>query len=137
MAENRFDAGTSIRTPLARAKGLGASGGGTEHFWHHRISAVSNALLIIPFIIIVASLVGRPYPEVVAIVSQPVVAILLALFVVSVTYHMRLGMQIVIEDYVHGEGAKFAAVIANTFFAILIATACLFAILKISFSPLL
>ncbi|HSP25952.1 MAG TPA: succinate dehydrogenase, hydrophobic membrane anchor protein [Saliniramus sp.] len=137
MAENRFDAGTSIRTPLARAKGLGASGGGTEDFWHHRISAVSNALLIIPFIVIVASLAGRPYPEVVAIVSQPVVAILLALFIVSVTYHMRLGMQIVIEDYVHGKGAKFAAVIANTFFAILIAAACLFAILKISFSPLL
>lgn len=137
MAENRFDTGTSIRTPLAKAKGLGASGGGTDHFWHHRISSVSNALLIIPFIVIVAMIAGRPYPEVVAIVSHPVVAILLALFIVSVTYHMRLGMQIVIEDYVHGKGAKFAAVIANTFFAILIAVSCIFAILKISFSPLL
>jgi succinate dehydrogenase / fumarate reductase, membrane anchor subunit len=136
MASNRFDEKGSIRTPLARAKGLGASGGGTDHFWHHRISAVSNALLVFPFIVIVAMLAGRPYPEVVAIMSQPLVAILLALFVVSVTYHMRLGMQIVIEDYVHDKGLKFAAVIANTFFAILVATSSLFAILKISFSPL-
>ena len=137
MAENRFDTGNSIRTPLARAKGLGASGGGTDHFWHHRISSVSNALLILPFIVIVAMIAGRPYPEAAAIVSHPVAAILLALFIVSLTYHMRLGMQIVIEDYVHAKGAKIAAVIANTFFAILIAAACLFAILKISFSPLL
>ncbi len=136
MAEHRFDKPGSIRTPLAQAKGLGASGSGTDHFWHHRISAVSNALLVIPFIITVAALAGRSYEDAVAIVSQPLVAILLALFVVSITYHMRLGMQIVIEDYIHGKGAKIAAVIANTFFAIVIAASCLFAILKISFSPL-
>jgi succinate dehydrogenase / fumarate reductase, membrane anchor subunit len=133
---HRFEDKGSIRTPLAKAKGLGASGGGTDHFWHHRISAVSNALLVLPFIVIVASIAGRPYPEVIGIMSQPLVGILLALFVVSITYHMRLGMQIVIEDYVHDKGLKFAAVIANTFFAILVAASCLYAILRISFSPL-
>ncbi|MGJ3264402.1 MAG: succinate dehydrogenase, hydrophobic membrane anchor protein [Salinarimonas sp.] len=127
----------TIRTPLARAKGLGASGGGTDHFWHHRITAVSNLLLVFPFVVIVALVAGRPWAEAAAIVSHPLAAILLALFVVSITVHMRLGMQIVIEDYVHGKGAKIAAVIANTFFAILIGAASLFAIAKVSFGPLL
>lgn len=126
----------SIRTPLARAKGLGAAGAGTEHFWHHRLTAVSNLLLVLPFVVIVALVAGRPYPEAAAIVSHPLAAIPLALFVVSITVHMRLGMQIVIEDYVHGKGAKIAAVIANTFFAILVGAASLFAILKIGFGPL-
>lgn len=128
---------TSLRTPLSRAKGLGASGGGTEHFWHHRITAVSNLLLVFPFVVIVAVVAGRDYVDSVAIVSHPLVAILLALFVISVAIHMRLGMQTVIEDYVHGKGAKIAALIANTFFAVLIGAAGLFAILKIGFGPVL
>ncbi|TVR07427.1 MAG: succinate dehydrogenase, hydrophobic membrane anchor protein [Salinarimonadaceae bacterium] len=136
MAEHRFDNGKSMRTPMARAKGLGASGGGTEHFWRQRVSAVANALLVLPVVIIVAMIAGRPQAEAVAIVSHPFAAILLALFVVSIAYHMRLGMQIIIEDYVHGKGAKVAALIANTFFAVLVGAASLFAILKIGFSPL-
>ena len=127
----------SIRTPLARAKGLGAAGAGTDHFWHHRITAVSNILLVFPFVVIVALVAGASYAEAVAIVSHPLVAILLALFVVSIAIHMRLGMQIVIEDYVHGKGAKIAALIANTFFAVAIAAAGLFAILKVGFGPML
>lgn len=121
----------SLRTPIARAKGLGASGSGTDHFWHHRVSAVSNFLLVLPFVVIVAMVAGRPYAEAVAIVSHPLVAILLGLFVVSVTYHMAHGLRIVIEDYVHGKGAKIAALIANTFFTFLIAAACLYAILTV------
>lgn len=127
----------SIRTPLARAKGLGAAGAGTDHFWHHRITAVSNILLVFPFVVIVALVAGSSYAEAVAIVSHPLVAILLALFVVSIAIHMRLGMQVVIEDYVHGKGAKIAALIANTFFAVAIAAAGLFAILKVGFGPVL
>lgn len=136
MAEHRFDTGKSIRTPMARAKGLGASGGGTEHFWRQRVSAVANVLLILPVIVIIAMIAGRGHAEAVAVLSHPVAAILMALFVVSVAYHMLLGMQIVIEDYVRGKGAKVAALIANTFFAILVGAASLFAILKIGFSPL-
>jgi len=131
------DKTTSLRTPLSRAKGLGAAGAGTDHFWHHRVTAVSNLLLVLPFVVIVALVAGRPWAEAVAIVSHPLAAVLLALFVISIAIHMRLGMQIVIEDYVHGKGAKIAAVIANTFFAILIGAASLFAIAKISIAPLL
>lgn len=136
MAEHRFDTGKSIRTPMARARGLGASGGGTEHFWQQRVSALANVLLVVPVVAIIAMVAGKPHAEAVGIVSHPVAAILLALFVVSVAYHMRLGMQIVIEDYVHAKAAKVAALIANTFFAIVVAAASLFAILKIGFSPL-
>jgi succinate dehydrogenase / fumarate reductase membrane anchor subunit len=133
MVDNRPDTRRDLRTPLARAKGLGPSGHGVEHWWLHRMTAVSNIPLIIAFTIIVVSLVGRSHAQALAIVSHPVVAILLVLCIVSVTNHMRLGMQIVIEDYVHAKGFKIAAVIANNFFATVIAVVCLFSVLKISF----
>lgn len=133
MADNRADTRVDMRTPLRRAKGLGAAHHGVEHWWVHRMTAVSNIPLITAFIIIVASLAGRPYPEVIRIVSSPFVALLLVLCFVSVTNHMRLGMQIVIEDYVHDRGNKIVALIANNFFAVVIAAACLYAVLKISF----
>jgi succinate dehydrogenase / fumarate reductase, membrane anchor subunit len=133
MADNRADTRVSMRTPLARVKGLGAAGHGAEHWWVHRMTAVSNIPLIIAFTIIVARIAGRPYEDAVAVVSHPLVAILLVLAVVSVTNHMRMGMQIIIEDYVHDKGWKIAAVIANNFYAVVIAVACLWAIAKISF----
>ena len=130
MADNRADTRVSMRTPLARVKGLGASGHGAEHWWLHRMTAVSNVPLIIAFTIIVASMAGRSYEEAVSIVSHPLIAILLILAVVSVTNHMRLGMQIVIEDYVHDKGLKIAALIANNFYAVIIAVACLYRLIK-------
>ena len=133
MADNRADTRVSMRTPLARVKGLGAAGHGVEHWWLHRVTAVSNVPLIISFVIIVAALAGSSYEGAVAIVSHPLTAILLLLAVISVTNHMRLGMQIVIEDYVHDRGYKIAALMANNFFAAVIAAACLFSVLKISF----
>ncbi|MDF3063869.1 MAG: succinate dehydrogenase, hydrophobic rane anchor protein [Microvirga sp.] len=133
MADNQADTRVDRRTPLARVKGLGAAGHGAEHWWIHRMTAVSNIPLIVAFIIIVAGLAFRPWEQAVAIVSRPLVALLLILAVISVTNHMRLGMQIIIEDYVHDKGWKIAAVIANNFYAVAIAVACLWAILKISF----
>ena len=133
MVDNRPDTRVSMRTPLARAKGLGASGHGVEHWWLHRMTAVSNIPLIIAFVIIVVALTGRSHAQAVAFVSHPVVAILLVLCLISVTNHMRLGMQIVIEDYVHDKGLKIAAVMANNFFTVVIAVICLFSVLKISF----
>ena len=134
MADNRADTRVSMRTPLARVKGLGASGHGVEHWWIHRMTAVSNVPLIIAFVIIVAALAASPsYQEAIAIISHPLIAIILILAVISVTNHMRLGMQIVIEDYVHDKGLKLAALIANNFFAAVIAVVCLFSVLKISF----
>lgn len=133
MADNRTDLRVDMRTPLRRVAGLGAAHHGVEHWYLHRLTAIANVPLAIAFVIIVASVAGRPWPEAIRIVSNPIVAILLALLVISVTFHMRLGLQTVIEDYVHDRLPKFAAGIANTFFAILIAATCLFSILKISF----
>jgi succinate dehydrogenase / fumarate reductase membrane anchor subunit len=138
MADNRADTRVSMRTPLARVKGLGASGHGVEHWWIHRVTAVSNIPLIISFVIIVAALAASPsYQEAIAVISHPLVAIILILAVISVTNHMRLGMQIVIEDYVHHKGQKIAAVMANNFYAVIVAVACLYAILKVSLGRIL
>jgi succinate dehydrogenase / fumarate reductase, membrane anchor subunit len=137
MVDNRPDTRVSMRTPLARVKGLGASGHGVEHWWVHRMTAVSNIPLIIAFVIIVAALAGSDYVRAIEIISHPLVAIILILAVISVTNHMRLGMQIVIEDYIHDKGYKIAAVIANNFYAVIIAVACLYAILKVSLGRIL
>ncbi len=137
MADNRADTRVSMRTPLARVKGLGASGHGVEHWWIHRMTAVSNIPLIIAFVIIVAALAGSSYQDAIAIISHPLVANVLILAVISVVNHMRLGMQIVIEDYVHDKGLKIMAVIANNFYAVIIGVACLYAILKVSLGRIL
>ncbi|WP_445501102.1 succinate dehydrogenase, hydrophobic membrane anchor protein [Microvirga sp. G4-2] len=137
MADNRVDTRVSMRTPLARVKGLGAAGHGVEHWWIHRVTAVSNIPLIISFVIIVAALSGSSYEQAIAIISHPLIAIILILAVISVTNHMRLGMQIIIEDYVHEKGYKIVALIANNFYAVIIAVACLYAILKVSLGRIL
>src|SRR3712207_2148810 len=137
MVDNRADTRVSMRTPLARVKGLGAAGHGVEHWWLHRMTAVSNVPLIISFVLIVAALAGSSYEQAMSIGSHPLVAILLILAVISVANHMRLGMQIVIEDYVHDRGYKIAALIANNFYAAIIGVACLYAILKVSLGRIL
>lgn len=124
---------SSMRTPLGRVRGLGSAKSGTEHFWLQRVTAVANVFLAIAFISIVLILVGAPYPMAMGILSHPLVAILMFLFLISGLVHMRLGMQVVIEDYIHGETPKLVALMANTFFTIAVGVACAFALLKISF----
>ena len=122
-----------IRTPLGRVRGYGSAKSGTTHFWHQRLTAIANVPLVIAFIIILVSLLGRSHAAVVQILGSPLVAILMLMFIASITYHMRLGMQVIIEDYVHAERWKLLAVIANTFFTIAVGLAAVYALLKLSF----
>ncbi|MGL5114382.1 MAG: succinate dehydrogenase, hydrophobic membrane anchor protein [Beijerinckiaceae bacterium] len=128
-----MDSPSSLRTPLSKVRGLGSAKSGTEHFFRQRVTAIANVPLAVAFLIIVASLQGADHARMSATMSHPLVALLMLLFVVSGVIHMRLGMQVIIEDYVHAEGAKIALLIANTFFAIAIGAACAFSILKLAF----
>jgi succinate dehydrogenase / fumarate reductase, membrane anchor subunit len=122
-----------MSTPLGRVRGLGSARSGTEHFWRQRLTAVANVPLIIGFVFIVVGLLGRNHAAVVQILGSPLVAVIMLLFILSVTTHMRIGMQVIIEDYVHDETAKLALLMANTFFAVAVGLASAFAILMLSF----
>jgi succinate dehydrogenase / fumarate reductase membrane anchor subunit len=124
---------TNMRTPLGRVRGLGSAKSGTEHFWRQRLTAVANVPLTIAGIIIMISLLGRNHAATAQIVGSPLVAIALLLFIFSVCTHMRIGMQVVIEDYVHEDKAKLTLVMLNTFYAAAVGIASAFAILKLSF----
>jgi succinate dehydrogenase / fumarate reductase membrane anchor subunit len=121
-----------MRTPLGRVRGLGSAHSGTEHFFLQRVTALANLILAIAFIAIVISLAGATYDEARALIGNPLVAVILLLLLLSVSIHMRLGMQVVIEDYVHTESTKVLLIVANTFFTTAIALAGAFAIIKIS-----
>lgn len=123
----------SMRTPLKRVRGMGSAKEGADHFWKLRVTAVANLFLTLFLVWLVVSLVGADHAAVKARLAHPVNAIGLGLLAVSGAIHMRLGMQVIIEDYVHGELGKVVLLMLNTFFAILIGAACLFAVAKLSF----
>lgn len=122
-----------MRTPLKNVRRLGSAKEGTDHFWRQRLTAVSNLLLTPLFVALVAFLAGQDYAVARTVLSHPIVAILMILFIGSALVHMRLGMQVIIEDYVHGEGAKIVLLMLNTFFAIAVGAISIFALLKLSF----
>jgi succinate dehydrogenase / fumarate reductase membrane anchor subunit len=121
-----------MRTPLAHIRYLGSAKSGTEHFWRQRLTAVAMVPLTIAFVLIVVGLIGRNHAAAAQILGSPFVSIVMILFVVTSVYHMWLGMQVIIEDYVHSE-SKLTWLMLNTFFCFAIALSCVYAILKLSF----
>jgi succinate dehydrogenase membrane anchor subunit len=122
----------SMRTPLGRVRALGASHSGTTDFWRQRVTAVALVLLIVPVIAVVMMLLGRNQAGAAQILGSPAVAIVMLLFIIASCWHMKIGMQVVIEDYVHNEKLKLASIMANGFFSALVALASIYAILKLS-----
>lgn len=122
----------SLRTPLARARGLGSAKEGTEHFWRQRVTAVANLFLTLFLIYTVFQLLGGDYAVVKAYFASPIAAALMILLAISGAYHMRIGMQVIIEDYVHSEGPKVVLLLLNLFFTAAIALICIVSVLKLS-----
>jgi succinate dehydrogenase / fumarate reductase membrane anchor subunit len=122
-----------MRTPLSRVRGYGSAKSGTDDFIRQRLTAIANIPLVIGALLIVMSLIGRNHATVKEVLGSPLVAIVMLLFIISVFYHMRIGMQVIIEDYVHDERAKYALLILNTFYAFAAGFAAVYAILKLSF----
>jgi succinate dehydrogenase / fumarate reductase, membrane anchor subunit len=122
-----------MRTPMSRVRGLGSARSGTRHFWHQRLTSVAGVLLTIAFILVVFSILGRNHAAAVQILGSPIVSVVMLLFVFNMTYHMWLGMQVIVEDYVHQELAKVLLLMANTFFCVVVGFACAFALMKLSF----
>lgn len=122
----------SMRTPLGRVRNLGAAHSGTSDFWRQRLTAVAMTLLMIPVLVIIMMLLGRNQAGAKQILGSLPVAIIMLLFIVASAWHMKIGMQVVIEDYVHNEKLKLASIMLNNFFAAAVALASVYAILQLS-----
>jgi len=122
----------SMRTPLGRVRNLGAAHAGTGDFWRQRITAVAMTLLIVPVVAVVIMLLGRNQAGAAQILGSIPIAVIMLLFVITSCWHMKIGMQVVIEDYVHSEPLKLVAIMANNFFSVTVALASIYALIKLS-----
>ena len=122
-----------MQTALGKVRGLGSAKKGTGEFIVSRVTAVALTILLTAFLIVVVALVGRPHAEVVEVLASPLVAVLLIASILLTVVHMRIGMQVIIEDYVHDEMPKFLLLIGNWLFSWGVGLVALFAVLKIAF----
>ena len=122
----------SYRTPLGRVRALGAARLGTEDFWRIRVTSLALIPLSIAFVIIVLTVVHKDYNAARAVMSEPLPAVLVLLFVLAGLYHTEIGMRSVIVDYVHGALREWA-LIANSCAAVALGLACAYAVLRIGF----
>ena len=124
---------SDLRTPLSRARGLGSARQGVHHWWAQRITAVALIPLVTWFAISLIMMSGADYAVVRAWIGSPVVMVLLTLTIVIGLHHGQLGMQEVVEDYVHSEGLKLALIVLLRFIAVFFGLAAIVAILRIGF----
>ena len=120
-------------TQLGRVRGLGAAKSGAHHWWVHRLTSIANLVLVVWLL---ASLLMLPMHDFVSMtdwIKQPLVAVPLLIFVANLFHHLRAGLQVVIEDYVHQEGAKIAALVLLNAYVIAGAAVGIFCVLKITF----
>jgi succinate dehydrogenase / fumarate reductase membrane anchor subunit len=122
-----------LRTPLGRARGLGTGHSGTEHFWRERVTSLAGVPLVAFVIIFIVAMNGADYVSVIQAIHNPFVAIGLVLAIFNLAYHMWLGMQVVVEDYVASKPRRTATLLASTFYCTAVALAAVYAVLKISF----
>lgn len=119
-------------SPAARVEGLGSAHSGTSHFFRQRVTAVALVPLAVWFALSAFRLIGADRDMAMAFLHEPINAVLMALFVIAAVVHMALGLQMVIEDYAHGEGGKLVLLLLNKFFAWLVGAACVFALIRIA-----
>jgi len=121
---------TAYRTPLKSARGWGSAKHGTEHFWMQRVTAAANIVLAAFLVYAALTLAGASRAEVKAFFAEPVAAVLGVLLGISTSVHMRIGMQVIIEDYVHG-ASKVPMLLLNTFFSMFAGAAIVLAVAKL------
>ena len=124
---------SDYNTPLSKVRGLGSARSGTHHWFTHRLTAVAQIPLVIFFVVSLALNMGGDYGSWSAWLQQPLVAVLMILFVANTTWHLRLGLQVMIEDYLHEKGTRLLAIMTLNFGTALLATLGIFSILRISF----
>lgn len=124
---------SDFKTPLKKARGLGSAKSGTEHFWQQRVTAIANVPLVLFLIWFVISHLSATRPEILTAMKNPFIAVGILLALISITWHMRLGLQIVIEDYVHSEGRKILLLTLNMFFVYALTAIGAYSILKMGF----
>ena len=134
MAQSDATGRTILRSPLGRARGLGAARSGLAHWWAERVTSVALVPLTLWFVAAVLHWSGLPRADMARFVAQPVNATLLLAVVVTTFHHMQLGLQVVIEDYVHAERSKLIGLLAMKAATLLLAIACVIAILKLALS---
>ena len=123
----------SLQSPLGRARGLGSAKSGTQHWWAQRLTAIALVPLTIWFVISMVAATGSDYTGAREFIGSPVSAVLLILLIVATFHHAQLGLQVVIEDYVHTKPVEIALLLAVKGAAIVLALAAIFAVLSIAF----
>lgn len=124
---------SDMRTPLGRVRGFGAARSGTTDFIRQRLTAIANIPLTLGALAIVMWLIGANHATAKTMLGSPLIAIVMLLFLISVFWHMKIGMQAIIEDYVHEPWTKYVLLILNAFYTFAAGLAAVYAILKLSF----